>query len=210
MKTLCMHNSHCLLLEQCLPNHWSTNHKARIVTNVWVITALIVQVLTNWTVYCLPIIATTQYYCSHIWLPAKHLITLRFPPHILITHTHGNKTNKDYVLASSQPIQYLCGWYITHTAILHVKEENVRIACSSKIISVSKRMNDHHPDFHSADTNVWPGLFKLSFETVRDTKIQTLQYRILHRIMPYNKWFNNIKIKDSDSCDYCDGVDDIL
>ncbi len=29
-----------------------------------------------------------------------------------------------------------------------------------------KKWSDHYPDFHSADTNVWPRLFKLPFETV--------------------------------------------
>ncbi len=38
---------------------------------------------------------------------------------------------------------------------------------------------NHYPNFHSADANVWPRLFRLPFETVRDTKIQTFQYRIL-------------------------------
>ncbi len=73
-----------------------------------------------------------------------------------------------------------------------------------------KKWFDHYPEFHSADTNVWPRLFKLPFETVRDAKIQTFQYRILHRIIPCNTWLHNIKIKDNDSCDYCSGVDDIL
>ncbi len=50
----------------------------------------------------------------------------------------------------------------------------------------------------------------LPFETVRDTKIQTFQYRILHRIIPCNKRLHNIKNKDSDYCDYCGRVDDIL
>ncbi len=38
----------------------------------------------------------------------------------------------------------------------------------------------------------------------------TFQYRILHRIIPCNKWLHNIKIIESDSCNYCGGVDDIL
>ncbi len=46
--------------------------------------------------------------------------------------------------------------------------------------------------------------------SLRETKIQTFQYRILHRIIPCNKWLHNIKIKDSDSSDYYGGVDDIL
>ncbi len=40
-------------------------------------------------------------------------------------------------------------------------------------------------------------IFKLPFHTVRDTKLQSFQFRLLHRIIPCNKWLNTIKIKNS-------------
>ncbi len=53
----------------------------------------------------------------------------------------------------------------------------------------------------------WPRIFKLPFQVIRETKIETLQYKILHRIISCNKWLFNIKIKTSDVCDYCKDID---
>ncbi len=49
-------------------------------------------------------------------------------------------------------------------------------------------------------------MFKLPFKTVRDTKLQTFQYRILH-IIPCNEWLFKIKIKNSNSCSFCNEID---
>ncbi len=37
----------------------------------------------------------------------------------------------------------------------------------------------NYPIFKEASANVWHRIFKLPFKTVRDTKIQTFQYRII-------------------------------
>ncbi len=62
--------------------------------------------------------------------------------------------------------------------------------------------------FVEASTNVWPRIFKLPFITVRDTKIQTFQYRLIQKDIPCNTWLHNIKIKNCSVCDYCMNVDD--
>ncbi len=64
-------------------------------------------------------------------------------------------------------------------------------------------------DFKIADSKSWPRIFKLPFNLIRETKIQTFPYKILHRVIPCNKWLYNIKIKTSETCDYCKGIDDI-
>ena len=48
-----------------------------------------------------------------------------------------------------------------------------------------------------------------SHEVCRNTKLQTLQYRILHRIIPCNRWLHTIKIKDSPDCTVCKETDTI-
>ncbi len=52
-------------------------------------------------------------------------------------------------------------------------------------------------------------MFKFPFKTVRDTKIQTFQYDIVHRVIPCNNWLCNIKVKDIKAGDYCGKIDDI-
>ncbi len=66
-----------------------------------------------------------------------------------------------------------------------------------------------YPIFKESSTNVWPGIFKLPFITVRETKIQTFQYKLIKKTSPCNKWFHNIKIKNCSVCDYCMNVDDL-
>ncbi len=66
-----------------------------------------------------------------------------------------------------------------------------------------------YPDFNNADLKTWPRIFKLPFLVIREAKLQTFQYKILHRIIPCNKWLFNIKIKTSEVCDYCNEIDDI-
>ncbi len=64
-------------------------------------------------------------------------------------------------------------------------------------------------DFKNADPKTWHGIFKLPFQIIRETRIQTFQYKILHRVILCNKWLFNIKIKTSELCDYCKDIDDI-
>ena len=55
----------------------------------------------------------------------------------------------------------------------------------------------------------WSEVFKLPYKITRETKLQSLQYKIIHRIIPCNVWLKKLKIKESDECDYCDGTDSI-
>ncbi len=59
-----------------------------------------------------------------------------------------------------------------------------------------QKWSDPYPDFKTADSKIWKRIFKLPFNTVRDTTIQSFQYRILHKIIPCNKWLYTIKIKN--------------
>ena len=56
---------------------------------------------------------------------------------------------------------------------------------------------------------LWPDIYKLPFIITRETKLQSFQYKIIHRIIACNKWLFNIKIKDSSRCSYCECEDNI-
>ena len=49
----------------------------------------------------------------------------------------------------------------------------------------------------------------MPFKATRETKLQSFQYRLIHRIIPCNKWLYNITIKDSSKCNYCEKEDDL-
>ncbi len=59
-----------------------------------------------------------------------------------------------------------------------------------------------YQDFNSAESNVWNRIFRLPFKRVRDTKIHTFHFGLLHRIIPFNTWLHNIKIKERNTCDF--------
>ena len=51
--------------------------------------------------------------------------------------------------------------------------------------------------------------FRLPFYAVRETKTQSFQYKMIHRIINCNKKLYEMKIKPSPLCDHCGSVDDI-
>ncbi len=55
----------------------------------------------------------------------------------------------------------------------------------------------------------WKTLFTIPFISTRDTRLQSLQYKILHRTLPCNEWLNNIKIKSESTCSYCNEINTI-
>jgi hypothetical protein len=52
--------------------------------------------------------------------------------------------------------------------------------------------------------------FCIPFQNIRDVKIQSLQFKILHNIFPNNLRKFQWRVSPSNTCDYCDKVDDII
>ena len=49
----------------------------------------------------------------------------------------------------------------------------------------------------------WKTIFRLPYTCTRETQLQALQYRIIHRYVPCKKWLCNIKVVTSDACERC-------
>ena len=64
-------------------------------------------------------------------------------------------------------------------------------------------------DFPETETKDWGKIFNTTCRTTRETKLQTVQYKILHRIITRNKKLFEMKIQDSPECSYCEAVDNI-
>lgn len=58
--------------------------------------------------------------------------------------------------------------------------------------------------------NLWSTIFKLPFKTVRETKIQSFQYKIINRIFPCNYYVSKFKKDISDKCEVCNDYVDTL
>ena len=60
-----------------------------------------------------------------------------------------------------------------------------------------------------ASDDIWANIFKLPFNTIEETKIQSFQFKIIHRIINCNKKVFDMKLIDDPSCNYCNDVDDL-
>jgi len=56
----------------------------------------------------------------------------------------------------------------------------------------------------NTNATLWNKIYKLPFIITLDTNLRYFQYKILHRIIPTNKYLTLIKIKDNDSCSFCE------
>ncbi len=65
------------------------------------------------------------------------------------------------------------------------------------------RWADKYPDY----VFEWCNIFRLPFDVVRCTKLQTLQYKILHRIFPCNYWVSKWESNTLEDCIHCQGID---
>ena len=55
----------------------------------------------------------------------------------------------------------------------------------------------------------WNEIFKLSFIVVRETKIESFQYRILHRTITCRKRLHEMRLVESPLCTVCQCLDDL-
>jgi exonuclease III len=73
-----------------------------------------------------------------------------------------------------------------------------------------KKWNKTYQTLSTSINIEWKKIFNHSFYISRDTKIQTLQYKIIHRYIACNYWLKNIKILDSDICLLCNTNSDTI
>ncbi len=86
----------------------------------------------------------------------------------------------------------------------HIINSNIRIP--STICQLQKVLTP----LKKTDTSFWKSIFRMPFITVRDTRIQTFQYRVIHRIVPCNEWLFKLTVKPSSTCEYCFHSDSLI
>ena len=69
---------------------------------------------------------------------------------------------------------------------------------------------DRWNEIFDIDPSDWVNIYRLPYSTTRETKLQSLQYRIIHRIIPCRKWLFIQHVVDSSICNICGEPDDIL
>ncbi len=89
--------------------------------------------------------------------------------------------------------------------------KNVYWNCVTKRRRVPKcyeKWAEDYPIFKMAE-NIWPNIFKLSFNTTRETKLQSFQYRIIHTTITCRKRLSDINLINSRKCLFGKEIDNI-
>ncbi len=70
---------------------------------------------------------------------------------------------------------------------------------------------DKWQGIYCIEENDWSHIFKQCYFCSRETKLQSLQFKIMHRIIPCKKWLLDQKVINSPSCEMCkeEKVDDM-
>ena len=55
----------------------------------------------------------------------------------------------------------------------------------------------------------WPDIFRRPYRCSRETTLQSLQFKIMHRIINCNKKLFDMKLKETPVCSFCDELDDV-
>jgi hypothetical protein len=72
-----------------------------------------------------------------------------------------------------------------------------------------KKWEEEFPIMISCDSDLWERIFSRCFEITEETKLQSIQFKINHRIIPCQNKLYNWKIATSNTCLYCNDIDDI-
>lgn len=59
------------------------------------------------------------------------------------------------------------------------------------------------------DKDTWAHACTEVYKNTRETKLQSFHYKVLHRVIPCNRYLTQIRIKDTDWCPFCDESDTI-
>lgn len=65
------------------------------------------------------------------------------------------------------------------------------------------------PSIRVSGSEEWTDIARNVYRATRETKLQTLHFRILNRIVPCNAFLKRMKIKPSDACEQCGAEDTI-
>lgn len=77
-------------------------------------------------------------------------------------------------------------------------------------VSSQRKWSEEFPDMtDSRNPGIWKEVYTSPYIAARDTKLQAFQYRLVHRIVPCNKYLANIRIKADSTCSYCDSTDSL-
>ncbi len=101
--------------------------------------------------------------------------------------------NKNYCISDIS--SKLCYWYF-------VNQKRRDPTCI-------QRWTEVYPNLKDGDPNLWSCVFKLSFSICRETKLQSFQYRLLHRLITCHEKLYEMKLVKDPRCEFCGELDNL-
>lgn len=81
---------------------------------------------------------------------------------------------------------------------------------NSKSPTALARWSEMPEDQLRVDNTIeWNNICLNPYRTMRETKMQSLHYKIINRILPCNVFLRQLRIKETDVCSFCDQLDSI-
>ena len=83
------------------------------------------------------------------------------------------------------------------------------VKCKGRVPSCVRKWTEEYPEFRTACASIWPNIYKKHFSITRETKLQSFQYQIIHRLITCKKRLFDMKIAENPECDFCKDIDNI-
>ena len=143
---------------------------------------------------------------------------------------YGVQTNFLSILQIRQSLPYNWRLFLTRQNINDQTEPKIFLKLRSKLIPLTgyksfqfyqmlKNIEEKHTvpkcigkwnEVFNIDIKDWGEIFLKPFTVCRSTRMQSFQYRLLHRVITCNHWLYNARLKDSPNCDTCLVDDNLL
>ncbi len=116
-------------------------------------------------------------------------ISFKYYRFVEASHMNGNK----YFIRLKQLCAQTWKWFLFPKNRYHINKVNTKIFYNFFIEkkrrepACIRKWTEDYPGFQDASDDLWPNIFRLPFNVMRDKYFQTLQYKIIHRLIACQK-----------------------
>lgn len=149
-------------------------------------------------------------FASHLELSAEYNLECSFLQLLQIRSAIPCKWKRLLLGARRQDLSPKPTIKLPDRSLLHVTEVTAKKVYRAilpnklpKIPSQSK-WAELYPMREEDQNKRWKQTYVFPYQATRETKLQSLQFRITHRTIPCNRYLRNIRIRQDDYCSFCD------
>ncbi len=99
-------------------------------------------------------------------------------------------------------------WFIVIMGRFKIFLKQFARCLQMRIPKCCEKWAEEYPNFKKAE-KIWPNIFKLSFNTTRETKLQSFPCTIVNKAITCRKTLSDINLSNSPKCLFCNEIDNI-